>query len=145
MSKRIMESTKSFFEQRLLVHSPDSMSFEEGSCAGGTILAYEGEADLVIYIHAENNPGSGTFAAAIGCFTNRPDNRLENGVYFVNFGDMEASDLTEFSYFQIFAHEFIHILGFSDYDYTYYMNEFANPVSGRQNPVTSKLAHSNSH
>lgn len=117
MSKRILDNVKRYFEERIYVNSEDTLSnpgiIPCDNLGKVTIGTFSKPIDLYIKINAENNPQTSYFAAAAKCSTD-PNGRPNTGVYYLNFHAMEYSDIKEYLYFSTFAHEFTHILGFSD-------------------------------
>lgn len=114
MAIRLVESVRSYFMNSLRVNFMPVMKFSGGSCYNNKIPAYEMPIDLFITIYPENDSSTSYFAAATPCYLSTRDGRPTIGAYILNFAFLKATPLNEYLYFSTFAHEFTHILGFSD-------------------------------
>lgn len=86
--------------------------------------------DLRVIIVPEYNTQSSHFAAASAIYLAPLDNRPMIGLYYLNFASLIASKNNEWLYFNIFAHEFTHILGFSNNLYSsYFFRGGKRPIS----------------
>jgi len=72
------------------------------------------EGDLLVIVIPQNDPSSSAFASALPITLSPIDGRPIVGIYNLNFAGIEVNKLNEFLYFNIFAHEMTHILGFSN-------------------------------
>jgi hypothetical protein len=64
------------------------------------------------------------------------------GIFFLNFAKMELNWIKEYFYFSTFAHEFTHILGFSDDLFKMYIDPLTGKRLGKRNVMKSKFAES---
>ncbi len=78
-------------------------------------------------IKPQNDPNTGYFAAATSCDRSAVDGRPFFGIYYLNFAKMESTAIKEYFYFSTFAHEFVHILGFSSTLYGYFVKPDGSP------------------
>ena len=122
ISTRNLVKVQHYFETLLQVHSTDQLNFGGISCNGNQLAAFNGKADLVIYVHPETQ-NKGYFAAAVSCFQSPVDSRSVIGLYLLNFFNMKISPINEYLYYSTFAHEFTHILGFSISLFPLYVDE----------------------
>lgn len=114
LSIRLVESVRNYFHKYFEVNYFPTMDFKGGSCQGNKLSAFTKPVDLYITIVPENDPSTDYFAAAAPCYLSPRDGRPTIGAYILNFAFLETSYLNEYLYFSTFAHEFTHILGFSD-------------------------------
>ena len=129
MSKRILTNVKKFFQTRLNVTFIKTYNFaKDGKCNGLKVKKFKKDVDLYILVKGENNADAPYFAAAAACILSIYDNRPIMGVYYLNFAKMNVSRTNEFLYFATFAHEFTHILGFSDNLYDKYKHRDGTPI-----------------
>lgn len=122
MSIRLVESVKAYFNRLLNVNFMPIMRFSGGECYNNKIPAYEKPIDLYITIFPENDANTDYFAAATPCYLSTRDGRPTIGAYILNFAFLKATPLNEYLYFSTFAHEFTHILGFSNDLFTRYVD-----------------------
>lgn len=88
------------------------------------------EADLRLIIIPEFNTQSSHFAAASAAYLSPIDGRPMVGLYYLNFATLKASKTNSWQYFNIFAHEFTHVLGFSDNLFpNYYKDGLLRPMN----------------
>lgn len=120
MSKRLMASVKSYFEEYFSVNFFDQMVVATSRNCGSDNLQVTFPAvnpgqpvDLYIMIKPQNDPQTSYFAAATSCDRSSVDNRPFSGIYYLNFAKMEGTKIKEYFYFSTYAHEFTHVLGFS--------------------------------
>jgi leishmanolysin len=114
LSIRLVESVRNYFQKFFQVNYFPDMDFKGGSCQGNKIDAFVKPVDLYITIAPENDPKTEYFAAAAPCYISPRDGRPTIGAYILNFAFLETGYLNEYLYFSTFAHEFTHILGFTD-------------------------------
>ena len=114
LSVRLIESVRNYFSRYFEVNYFPTMDFKGGSCQGNKIEAFSKPVDLFITVAPENDPSTDYFAAAAPCYISPRDGRPTVGAYILNLAFLETSYLNEFLYFSTFAHEFTHILGFTD-------------------------------
>ena len=114
MSVRLVQSTKLYFEQALQVNYPNLMNFAGGTCYKLPVPAFSRRADLYIVIKPESDSTTSYFAAATSCYLSQRDGRPIIGAYILNYHFLKTAKINEYLYFSTFAHEFTHILGFSD-------------------------------
>jgi leishmanolysin len=114
MSMRLVESVRSYFEKYLTVNYSPSMVFPGGTCYNNKVDAFNKPIDLFITVAPENDPSTDYFAAATPCYLSPRDGRPTMGAYILNLAFLDNDVLSEYLYFSTFAHEFTHILGFSD-------------------------------
>lgn len=93
------------------------------------------EADLRLIIIPEYNIQSAHVAAASSAFLSPIDSRPMVGLYYLNFAALKASKTNSWQYFNIFAHEFTHVLGFSDNLFPYYYKD------GLPRPMNQTINH----
>lgn len=114
MAIRLVESVRSYFMNALKVNFTPVMKFSGGTCYNNKIPAYQRPIDLYVTIYPENDSSTSYFAAATPCYLSSRDGRPTIGAYILNFAFLSTGPLYEFLYFSTFAHEFTHILGFSN-------------------------------
>lgn len=114
MSIRLVESVRDYFQKYFTVNFSPTMKFSGGSCYNNKVPAYDKPVDLYITIAPENDPSTDYFAAATPCYLSGRDGRPTVGAYILNLAFLDAAPINEYLYFSTFAHEFTHILGFSD-------------------------------
>ena len=114
LSIRLVQSVRNYFSKYFEVNYFPTMDFKGGSCQGNKIPAFIKPVDLYITIAPENDPSTDYFAAAAPCYISPRDGRPTIGAYILNLAFLETDYLNEFLYFSTFAHEFTHILGFTD-------------------------------
>ena len=114
MSQRLVESVRSYFQKYLSVNFSPSMKFPGGTCYNNKVPAFNRAVDLYITIAPENDPNTDYFAAATPCYQSARDGRPTIGAYILNLAFLDTAPINEYLYFSTFAHEFTHILGFSD-------------------------------
>lgn len=124
MSKRILANVKSYFEAHLKVKSYDLLTSSSSSCSDVVFPDINDEPiDLYIMIQPENDAQVSYFAAASTCSVIDIDQRPVKGIYYLNFAEMEMTQLKEYFYFSTFAHELTHILGFSGSLFQFYKKD----------------------
>lgn len=126
MAIRLVESVRSYFMKVLMVNFMPTMTFSGGSCYNNKIPAYSRAIDLYVTIYPENDSSTSYFAAATPCYLSKRDGRPTIGAYILNFAFLKLSLLNEFLYFSTFAHEFTHILGFSNDLFSRYVDASGN-------------------
>lgn len=136
MSIRLVESVRNYFTKTLVVNFTPTMKFPGGTCYNNKIAAYEKPVDLFITLSPENDPSTDYFAAATPCYVSSRDSRPTVGAYILNLAFLEIAPLNEYLYFSTFAHEFTHILGFSDNLFPKYVRP---GTSTPRTDVTTKL------
>lgn len=109
------------------------------SCAGIVIQPFSNDIDLYVVIKAEYNKQTSYFAAASSCILDQTSGRPVIGVYFLNFAKMELNWIKEYFYFSTFAHEFTHILGFTNDLWKHYIDPKTNRKLGLKNVSKSKI------
>lgn len=116
-SKKLMETTRTYFQRALKVTSEENMSIAETPVQGETFVvpAVDNKPmDLYVYINAINKPETSAFATAFYVTTDPTTNRPISGVYDLNLAHVVDTVPNSMVYFSTFAHEFFHILGFHD-------------------------------
>ena len=87
-------------------------------------------ADLLVIFIPKIDKSSSSFASAAALSLSPIDGRPYLGIYNLNFAGIVVNELNKFHYFNIFAHEFTHILGFSDNLFPhFYYNGGDRPIS----------------
>jgi leishmanolysin len=114
MSIRIVESVRRYFTKTLIVNFTPDYSFSGGTCYQKRIPSFNRPVDLYIVISPENDKSTSYFAAALPCYTSKRDGRPTVGAYILNYAFLKVSPIYEYLYFSTFAHEFTHILGFTN-------------------------------
>lgn len=114
LSIKLIESVKKYFQSALQVYFNQNFRFTGGKCYQKDIAAFQEEIDLYIVLSPENDPKTSYFAAATACYLSQVDKRPTIGAYILNFSFLKTDRIYEYLYFSTFAHEFTHILGFSD-------------------------------
>ena len=114
LSIRQVESVRTYFTKFFQVNFTPMLKFGGGKCYNNNIPAFQLPADLFITIYAENDRSTEYFAAATSCYMSGRDGRPVIGAYILNLAFLKATPINEFLYFSTFAHEFTHILGFSN-------------------------------
>ncbi len=114
MAIRLVESVRSYFNRLLQVNFTPYMNFKGGECYNNKIPSFNSPLDLYITIYPENDQSTDYFAAATPCYLSGRDGRPTIGAYILNFAFLKSTPLNEYLYFSTFAHEFTHILGFSN-------------------------------
>jgi hypothetical protein len=133
MSKRILANVQSYFEQYTSVNFYDMLNVPTVRTCGSSpnIVSFptlsDEPYDLYIMIKPQDDIGTSYFAAASSCDRSDVDNRPFFGIYFLNFAKMTGTEIKEFFYFSTFAHEFVHILGFSSSLYDKYVKPDGSP------------------
>lgn len=136
MSIRLVESVRDYFQRYLTVNYLPYMKFPGGQCYNNKVPAFDRPTDLYITIAPENDPSTDYFAAATSCYMSPRDGRPTIGAYILNLAFLESSEINEYLYFSTFAHEFTHILGFSDNLYP----KFVQPgTTTKRQDVTRKI------
>lgn len=120
MSARITQSVKRYFQSVLQVNYYQKHNFNGGKCYNHNIAAFSKYIDLYIVISPENDSGTNYFAAALACYLSPRDRRPTMGAYILNFAFLKDLPINNYLYFSTFAHEFTHILGFSNDLFGYY-------------------------
>lgn len=133
---RQVDSVKRYFERYLMVNSLEIVSFNGGTCYKTTVPKFNDALDLYVTLYPENDSTTDYFAAATTCYTSIFDNRPIIGAYILNFASLKNNQLNDFIYFSTFAHEFTHILGFSDDLFSF----FVDPVTKRQLSINEVVA-----
>ena len=133
MSKRLMASVESYFEEYFSVNFFDEMLVSNTrNCGSGDlqvtfpVVDPAEPVDLYIMIKPQNDPNTSYFAAATSCDRSATDNRPFSGIYYLNFAKMEGTKIKEYFYFSTFAHEFTHVLGFSSSQFAWYKDQSGN-------------------
>lgn len=121
LSVRLINSVKNYFGNVLQANFVPTMRFSGGECYKSRIASFVRDIDLYILIHAENDQSTDYFAAATTCYQSTRDGRPSIGAYILNFAFLNTATLYEYLYFSTFAHEFTHILGFSNDLFTSYV------------------------
>lgn len=114
MSIRLVESVRTFWQSTLQVNYMPTMTFSGGSCYNNKIPSFQMPIDLYITIYPQNDASTDYFAAATPCYLSSRDGRPTVGAYILNFAFLQPTVINEYLYFSTFAHEFTHILGFSN-------------------------------
>lgn len=114
MSIRLVESVRDYFQKYFTVNFTPTMKFTGGTCYNNKVPAFDLPVDLFITIAPENDPSTDYFAAATPCYLSSRDGRPTVGAYILNLAFLQSAAINEYLYFSTFAHEFTHILGFSD-------------------------------
>lgn len=114
LSIRQIETVRTYFMKFFQVNFSANLRFGGGTCYKNNIPAFDIPADLFITVFAENNRATSYFAAATTCASTTRDGRPVIGAYILNLAFLKATPINEYLYFSTFAHEFTHILGFSD-------------------------------
>lgn len=115
MTIEILENIKKLYSTFVDVRFPNRIGIKQFTLADGyKVHSFSMEADLKIIIVPEFNTESSHFAAASSVFLSPIDNRPMLGLYYLNFAALKASKTNSWQYFNIFAHEFTHVLGFSN-------------------------------
>lgn len=114
MSIRLVESVRAYFNKLLQVNFTPYMNFRGGECYSNKVPAFNSPIDLFITIYPENDSSTDYFAAATPCYLSARDNRPTVGAYILNMAYLKTAPINEYLYFSTFAHEFTHILGFSN-------------------------------
>ena len=122
MAAKLTQNVRNYFQSNLMVNFMTRMTFSGGSCQENDIPKFDMPIDLFITIKPENDQSTSYFAAAAPCYLSSRDGRPTVGAYILNFAFLKTSPLYEFLYFSTFAHEFTHILGFSDDLFPRYVN-----------------------
>lgn len=115
-SKKLMETTRIYFEKVLKVTSEDMLTLVETAIQGQSfsIPGKTDPIDLYVYINAINVPATSAFATAYYVTNDATTNRPVSGVYDLNLAHVEDTVPNSVLYFSTFCHEFLHILGFHD-------------------------------
>lgn len=121
LSIRLVTSVRNYFSSSLQVNFLPTMRFSGGECYKSKVPAFSLDIDLYVTIYAENDESTDYFAAATTCYQSTRDGRPSIGAYILNFAFLNPAPLYEFLYFSTFAHEFTHILGFSNDLFTSYV------------------------
>ena len=131
MAKRILKSVKKYFSEFLYVRFPNRISIKSFSLVDGyQVDSFTMHSDLKVIIVPEFNTESSHFAAASAVYLAPLDRRPMVGLYYLNFASLKASINNEWMFFNIFAHEFTHILGFSNSLFKdFYFDGGARPLS----------------
>ena len=133
MAARILQDTRKYFQDSLVVNYFTEMNFLGGTCKKLAIEAFKKPIDLYIVVAPENNIYLTYYASATGCYLSSRDKRPIISAYTLNFAPMTVSALSNLFLFSTFAHELTHILGFSASLYQYFLDtnyaDSANPVS----------------
>lgn len=116
LSARLTQSVRRYFQSVLQVNYYQKFNFDPmgRSCYKHQVARFSKYIDLYIVISPENDPQTNYFAAATSCFLSARDKRPTMGAYILNFAFLKDAPLFSFLYFSTFAHEFTHILGFSN-------------------------------
>lgn len=97
------------------VRFPNRISIQSFTLSDGyKIDQFTMNSDLHIILVPEFNTEASHFAAASAAYLSPVDRRPMVGLYYLNFASLKASKTNEWQYFNIFAHEFTHVLGKSD-------------------------------
>lgn len=136
MSIRLVESVRTYFTNFLQVNFMTYMKFSGGSCYNNKVPAFEQPIDLFITIYPENDQSTSYFAAATPCYVSSRDGRPTIGAYILNFAFLKTNPINEYLYFSTFAHEFTHILGFSNDLFDRYVTP-SGQKRGTSNVVTN--------
>ena len=114
ISSKQLQSVRNYFENILQVRNYQIPSIRPLKCDDLTIpeMTMEGY-NLYVAVQPESDEGSSYFAAAIPCAFSSRDLRPIIGNFIINFAFIKVEVLQQFLYFSVFAHEFTHILGFS--------------------------------
>ena len=112
MTIKILENIKKYFSEFVYVRFPNRISINSFTLSDGyKVHPFTMQADLKVIIVPEFNTESSAFASATAVFLSPIDKRPMVGLYFLNFAALKASTTNEWQLFNIFAHEFTHILG----------------------------------
>lgn len=111
---RLVQSVRNYFQRHLAVYFGQTFSFRGGKCYNNKIPSFKSPIDLFVTIYPENDQGTDYFAAATSCYLSTVDYRPTIGAYILNLAFLKEGPLHEFLLFSTFAHEFTHILGFSN-------------------------------
>ena len=114
LSIRIIESVRNYFRAGLQVNFAASMKYSGGSCAGRRVEPFVRPIDLYIVVSPENDLSTAYFAASVPCYLSSWDKRPTLGAYILNYAFLKTNIINEYLYFSTFAHEFTHLLGFTD-------------------------------
>lgn len=137
LAARLTQSVRKYFQENLFVNYYTYMNFKGGNCPELSIRPYVGLTDLYIVIYPENDSSTFYFAAATSCYLSGRDRRPTMGAYYLNFAFLRTGALYEYVYFSTFAHEFTHILGFSENLYGLFVNPNTGSYLGYNNVITS--------
>jgi leishmanolysin len=125
LSARLVQSVRAYFQSILKVRPSPSLTTQGMKCDELNIPAFSlTDTDLYIAIQPESDPTTSYFAAAVPCTLSRIDRRPTIGTYILNFAFIKVQRIYQYLYFSTFAHEFTHILGFSNYLFKEYINPF---------------------
>ena len=122
LAARLTQNVRNYFQNNLMVNYLTQMNFKGGSCYDNPIAAFTRPIDLYVVINPENDQTTSYFAAATSCYLSPRDGRPTVGAYILNFAFLKTTTLYQFLYFSTFAHEFTHILGFSNDLFTRYVD-----------------------
>ena len=139
MSIRLVESVRTFWQNALMVNFMPTMTFSGGSCYNNKIPSFQMPIDLFITLYPQNDPSTDYFAAATPCYLSSRDGRPTVGAYILNFAFLQATAVNEYLYFSTFAHEFTHILGFSNDLFPRYVN----PQTGAKRQLSEVVGNVN--
>jgi hypothetical protein len=137
ISARLVQSVRDYFQRILKVRTLPNLTTKGLKCDEVNIPAMTlTDTDLYIAIHPESDSSTSYFAAAVPCTTSRIDRRPTMGTYILNFAFIKVQKIYQYLYFSTFAHEFTHILGFSDDLFENYIDPITMQPLGS---VTTKL------
>lgn len=135
ISRRLLARVKRYYEVTLKVFNRNELSFSGESCNSEELASFSKSVDLMIYVIPET-ANKGYFAAAVSCFSSNIDHRTTIGLYLLNFVNMKDKKIHEYMYYSTFAHEFTHLLGFSNTLYQNFVDENRNKIG--EDKVVSK-------
>lgn len=137
ISVRQIDSVRRYFERFLeAANAPPTMNFQGGRCFESNVAPFNLQTDLYVIISPLNDPSTSFFAAATSCFLSSRDSRPVVGAYILNFAFLQNNALFDFIYFSTFAHEFTHILGFSDSLFNFYVVPGTTRRRGRNGVIS---------
>ena len=138
VSAKLLQSVRYYFEGILRVKKAVLPKIRQMKCDSITIPAFSMiDVDLYVAVVPESDEKSSYFAAAVPCALTSTDRRPLIGTFVINFAFIKVERLYQFLYFSIFAHEFTHILGFSQALF----HEYVNPSTGQKLPsVTTQIS-----
>lgn len=114
-SKRLLDTSKRYFEEMLKVKGPSTLVLEEAfTCNEVKIPSFRLDIDLYVLVDTMNKPDTSAFATAFSCYYDKATNRPTIGVYDLNLAHIVNSKMNYLLYFSTFIHEFTHIIFFSE-------------------------------
>jgi hypothetical protein len=137
VSARILQTVRYYFEGILKVSRSIFPSIRPMTCDKLNIPAFSMyDFDLYVGVQPESDDKTSYFAAAMPCALTNSDLRPIVGTFIINFAFIKVERLYQYLYFSTFAHEFTHILGFSQKLFHYYIDPMTSQQLGS---VTTKL------